>query len=232
MKPERLGGIMNKQLLNIQMFAEFDGNLQDLIKKNNVIKEDGTIDADALIKANEMLNSNILKYNSKNQPKVDDFKIKAKEEVIKELGIEGVTNENQLKAKFASLSSDEKSQDLIDLQKRFDDLDINHKELTGKHTTANNELIGLKNVNFLIGKGANPDFIEGVAHKIAQQVNEETDFATAYESYATANPQYFTTAPEIKAPITTSKPHVVASQGKEVSSVEQILIDKGRLQQP
>jgi len=112
MKPERLGGIMNKQLLNIQMFAEFDGNLADLIKKNNVIKEDGTIDVDALTKANEMLNSNILKYNSKNQPKVEDFKIKAKEEVIKELGIETVTNEVQLKAHIASLSSNETAQAL------------------------------------------------------------------------------------------------------------------------
>jgi pyridoxine 5'-phosphate synthase PdxJ len=227
MKPERLGGTMNKLLLNIQMFAEFDGNLQDLIKKNNVIKEDGTIDADALIKANGMLNSNILKYNSKNQPKVEDFKIKAKEEVIKELGIETVTNENQLKAHIASLSSDEKSQNLIDLRKDYNELNDKHIDLTGKYTDASGKLIGLENGKYLLGKGVNPDYIDFLAHTIGQQVNEETDFSTAHEKYATANPQYFTTVPEIKPPVTTNKPHVVGNQTKEVSGVMQLMIDKG-----
>jgi hypothetical protein len=223
---------MNKQLLNIQMFAEFDGNLADLIKKNNVIKEDGTIDAEALGKANEMLNSNILKYNSKNQPKVEDFKIKAKEEVIKELGIESVTNENQLKAHIASLSSNETSQDLIKANDRVTELEGLNKDLTGKYTDASGKIVGFENKTFLMGKGVNTDFIDFLTDRIGKDVSEDTDFSTAYETYATANPQYFTTAPEVKTPITTNKPHVVASQGKEVSSVEQILIDKGRLQQP
>jgi pyridoxine 5'-phosphate synthase PdxJ len=230
MKLERLGGIMNKQLLNIQMFAEvkdklFKANLQDLIKKFTV--DDVFNGEEALTELNTQIN----KFNSKNQPKVETFKVQAKEEVIKELGIETVTNENQLKAHIASLSSNETAQNLTTALAKVTELEGLNKDLTGKYTDASGKIVGFENKTFLMGKGVNPDFIDFLTDRIGKDVSEETDFSKAYETYATSNPQYFTTAPEVKAPITTNKPHVVASQGKEVSSVEQILIDKGRLQQ-
>jgi hypothetical protein len=226
MKPERLGGIMNKLLLNIQMFAEFKANLTDLIKKHTV--DDVFKDTEAL----KDLNDQILKYNSKNQPKVETFKDKAREEVIKELGIENVTNENQLKAHLSNLTGTEQAQDLKTALDKVIELEGLNKDLAGKYTDASGKIVGFENKTFLMSKGVNTDFIDFLTDRIGKDVSEDTDFSTAYETYATANPQYFTTAPEVKAPITTNKPHVVASQGKEVSSVEQILIDKGRLRQP
>jgi hypothetical protein len=178
------------------------------------------------------LNDQILKYNSKNQPKVETFKDKAREEVIKELGIESVTNENQLKAHIASLSSNETAQNLTTALAKVTELEGLNKDLTGKYTDASGKIVGFENKTFLMGKGVNPDFIDFLTDRIGKDVSEETDFSTAYETYATSNPQYFTTAPEVKIPITTSKPHVVASNVTQVSGVEQALIDSGRLPQP
>ena len=215
---------MNKLLLNIQMFAEFNANLEDLIKKHTV--EDVFNKEEAL----KDLNEQILKYNSKNQPKVETFKDKAREEVIKELGIDNVTNENQLKAHIASLSSDEKSQNLIDLKAKYDVLNDTHIDLTGKYTDATGKLIGLENGKYLLGKGVNPDYIDFLAHTIGQQVNEETDFSKAYETYATSNPQYFNATQQPNKPLTTGKPQV-ADQSKPVSGVRQVLIKQGLLKE-
>ena len=102
--------------------------------------------------------------------------------------------------------------------------------MTGKYTDASGKIVGFENKTFLMGKGVNPDFVDFLTDRIGKDVNEDTDFSTAYETYATSNPQYFAPAPEPKTPITTKKPHVVVPKGSEVSKVEQILIDKGRLQ--
>jgi uncharacterized protein YihD (DUF1040 family) len=220
MKPERLGGIMNKLLLNIQMFAEFNANLTDLIKKHTA--DDVFKGEDAL----KDLNDQILKYNSKNQPKVETFKDKAREEVIKELGIETVTNENQLKAHLASLSSNETAQALTTANARVVELEGLNKDLTGKYTDASGKIVGFENKTFLMGKGVNPDFVDFLTDRIGKDVNEETDFSTAYDTYAKDNPQYFTTTPTPTKPITTGQPRVV-TQVSEVSAVDQILIDKG-----
>ena len=210
-----------KLLLNIQKFAEFNGNLKDLIKK--FTNEAGEFDEMA---ANTSLNDNILKYNSKNQPKIDDFKIKAKEEVIKELGIESVTNENQLKAYLSNLTSTEQAQDLKDAIAKASDFETKYNDMTGKYTDANGKLIGLENGKFLLGKGVNPEYLDFLAHTIGQQVNEETDFSKAYENYAPTHQQYFNTEPEIKQPITTGKPRVV-KQTEEMSGVKKLMIEKG-----
>jgi hypothetical protein len=207
------------------MFAEFEANLEDLIKKHTV---EDVLDSE---KALEDLNAQILKYNSKNQPKIESFKDEARKEVIKELGIETVTNEVQLKAHIASLSSNETAQKLITADARVVELEGLNKDLTGKYTDASGKIVGYENKTFLMGKGVNPDFVDFLTDRIGKDVNDDTDFSTAYESYATANPQYFTTVTTPPKPITTGQPRVV-TQVPEVSAVEQILIDRGKLRQP
>ncbi len=217
---------MNKLLLNIQMFAEFNANLTDLIKKHTA--DDVFNGEDAL----KDLNDQILKYNSKNQPKVETFKDKAREEVIKELGIENVTNENQLKAHIASLSSDEKSQENIRLTNDLKEITDKYTILDKDYKTTSGKLNGFLNEKVLINDGANPKDVDYDVFQINKLVSDEKDFTQASEEYKLANPNRFNAeiTPTTKQPITTGKPRVVV-QTKEISGVRQKLIDKGLLKE-
>ena len=203
------------------MFAEFKANLTDLIKKHT---------ADDVFNGEEALtdlNDQILKYNSKNQPKVETFKDKAREEVISELGIKNVTNESQLVAHINGLSSDETAQDLIKMTTDRDKYKTDYDLLEGKFSAVNGKLTAYDREKLLIGKGVSATDADYHLFQINKLVTEDLDFETATNEYAKTNPNAFTVQPV--GTKTTGTPRFPQSGNTEVDPIEQALIDKGRI---
>jgi hypothetical protein len=205
-------------------------NIKKTIEENTV---DGVTNYDAVNEAVQKQTGDIV---AKNMPDTDKLKVEARESAIKEfiegVGIKDVINTDQFIAYAKRLESDEKAQENIRLTNELTDITTKYNTLDKDYQTTSGKLSGFINERTLVNDGANPKDVDYDVFQINKLVSTDKDFTQASEEYRTANPHRFNvTTPEIKTPITTNKPHVVASQGTEVSAVEQILIDKGRLQQ-
>jgi hypothetical protein len=194
---------------------------------------EGVTDFDAVNEAVQKQTGDIV---AKNKPDMDKLKVEARESAVKEfiegVGIKEVTNVDQFTAYAKRLESDEKSQENIRLTNELNDITGKYNTLDKDYKTTSGRLSGFLNEKILIGDGANPKDVDYDVFQINKLVSEEKDFTQASEEYKLANPNRFNAEQQqpTKPTITTGKPRVVV-QGKEVSGVRQILIDKGLLKE-
>lgn len=205
---------------------KFKGNLEDLIKK--VTNEDGTVDYS---KGNELLEADVTKFIDKN---VDIETIKAeandnaKDEFIKELGIEGVTNQDTFKQHLSKLGAEDKAQEVIRLTKELESVTNNFNEYKTTASEWQNKMTQYENEKVLLSKGANQDAIDFLQFKISQMVNDEMPFEKAVEQYAKENTHYFQPIAPVRTG-TTGVPNAGSNNGNDVDPIEARLIEKGRI---
>lgn len=215
---------------------KFKANLKDLI--NKFTNDQGELDEDGAVLE---LNTQIEKFNSKNQPKVEVLKEKAYEEAktdfIKGLGVEGVEDETTLTAYLNRMASDNLQVENQKLSTNYTDLEKKYAELESQHTKNSTILRDYKNEKFLMSKKAKHEDVEYLNFKINKlaegYVSEEVDYNAAYEKatqeFAESNPKYFnvenTPVNQVK---TTGRPMVIPKT-EQLTGWEKILVDKGKL---
>lgn len=196
-----------------------------LIEENTT--DDG-VDFDQVFEGvTKAINDTIAGSQEKMQAKAYDL---AKEDVVKELKLDGVENFNQLKAHISSLSANEDAQQLIQVQSEFQKTQAELDEAKRKAAEFQGKLNQYENERLLMSKGANPEMLEFLAFKISKMTSEEVSFEEAFEQFAEENKQYFQpqAQPEPKVQ-TTGVPRKPQSDQPEVSSVERILMERGKL---
>lgn len=208
--------------MNLQKFAKFNAGIENLLKTHT--NEDGAVDYEAL---NTDLNEQIAKYNSKNQPDMDKLKAEAydlaKTDFIKGLKIDGVENENQLKAHISNLSSNEDAQKLIEINKKYEELQTQFNDTNEKLTNTSGELSKFRNENFLRSKNVNPDMLDYVSFKVGQMVNDDTTFEDAFEGWSKENKTFLN-------PQRSTGVGRVPQPNEDVTlGFEKILQDKGKI---
>jgi DNA repair exonuclease SbcCD ATPase subunit len=174
------------------------------------------------------INDTIVGSQEKLQAKAYDL---AKENVVKELKLDGVENFNQLKAHISSLSANEDAQQLIQVQSEFQKTQAELEEAKRRAMEFQGKLNQYENERFLMSKGAQPEMVEFLSFKISKMTDEEVSFEEALEQFAQENKQYFEpTTPVVEPKVkTTGVPRKPQSDQPEISAVERILMERGKL---
>lgn len=169
---------------------KFKMNIEDYLKK--ITAEDGTIDYS---KGNELVEEDVLKFNSKNAPDMEQLKKdaydQAQDDFIKGLKIDGVETVDTFKQHLNKLGSEDKAQEVIRLTNEMEALNTKYGTLENEYNSLNQESAALKNEKFLISKGATPEDVDYLSFKIGKLVSDEVPFETAYETFAKENNKYF-----------------------------------------
>lgn len=193
-------------------------NIEEAIKQST---QDGKLDASKLMGFIDQDYVNPIV--AKNKPDLDKLTLEAKDEWIKGLGFDNVTDEAQLKA-YVKGTSDEWKEKYTTLKTEFDGIDNKYKELETNYNNVNSKMTTYERKDLLLKDNFNGD-TEYALFKINQNVTDEKDFETAYAEYKESNKTYF--APN-KVPTMGTKT-IKNDDGSIKYGFEQILEEQGKL---
>jgi ferritin len=131
----------------------------------------------------DAISNDISKYIKSNTPKVEDLEVKAQEEVIKSLGLENVTNVDELKKHIEVVSdtTTDKDKEILKWKKDYEDVNAKYETLTTEQKE-------LKQLELIKGLGVTDEKqINFLKWDFNNQVTDEKDFATVVEEYRKAN---------------------------------------------
>jgi ferritin len=131
----------------------------------------------------DAISNDISKYIKSNTPKVEDLEVKAQEEVIKSLGLENVTNIDDLKKHIEVVNdtTTDKDKEILKWKKDYEDI-------SSKYETLTTEQKETKQLELIKGLGVTDEKqINFLKWDFNNQVNDEKDFATVVEEYRKAN---------------------------------------------
>lgn len=189
-------------------------NIEQAIEQSTA---DGKLDAKKLM---EFVDTDYVNpIVAKNKPDLEKVTTEAKEQWIKDLGFDGVSNESQLQA-YVKKSADETKEDYAKLLTEYNEF----KETVNDYDDLKKAKVNSQREKIFNKDNFNGD-IEYAMFKINQQVNDDKDYDTAYAEYKETNPRDFAPnkVPTMGAKVTNNE------DGSVKYGFEKVLEEQGKL---